>query len=215
MIPSWLASHLNEQDLLAIETAVAQAETRTAGEIVPVIVQSSSYSGHVQIVIALVSLLFFTTTISVLNWYLPHPIWVWELVAVALSLAAAFLLPKFSSVRRALTPPHDLAGAVFRRAQLEFHETGIPVTTGKTGILIFVSMHEHRAVVLGDKSISEKLKPEVWIGIVDQMLAKFREGKMRDGFTGAIAEVGEILAREFPIQPDDVNELPNKLIVKD
>lgn len=215
MIPKWLASHANENDLIEIEKAVGLAESRTAGEIVPMIVRESSFSGHVPVIVALLWFSLFMIVLPVVSARLPGPGWAWDFLAAILSVVLGWLLSRVSAVRRALTATIDQAQSVFHRAQLEFHETGIPMTTGKTGILIFVSLQERRAVILGDRAISEHIKPEAWVEIVNHLLENCRDGKMREGFMIAIAKVGEILAREFPIQPDDVNELSNALIIKD
>jgi putative membrane protein len=215
MIPNWLARHANENDLLEIGKAVAQAESRTAGEIVPMIVRESSFSGHVPVIMTLLWFLFFMILFPLVSVRLPGPSWAWGFAAAILSVVLGWMFARIPFVRRLVTSHHDQAQSVFHRAQLEFHETGIPMTTGKTGILIFVSLQERRAVVLGDRAISDRLKPETWVEIVNHLLENFREGKMREGFTVAIEKVGEILAREFPVQPGDVNELPNVLVVKD
>jgi putative membrane protein len=215
MIPNWLTQYANENDLREIETAVAAAEARTAGEIVPMVVRESSFSGHVPYIVTLLLFAFFMIVLPVVAWRLPGPPWAWDVAAAAFSCAIGWMSARSSALRRLFTPIHDQALSVFHRAQLEFHETGIPATTGKTGVLIFVSLQERRAVILGDQAISSHIKPDAWVEIVNGLLAQMRAGKMREGFTSAIAKVGEVLAREFPIQPGDVNELPNTLIVKE
>lgn len=214
-IPKWLERYVNEADLRKIEDAVGLAESRTAGEIVPMIVGSSSFVSHTFATALLVifsALLLVSPLIAGHLWI--HPV-LWDTSMFLLSFVAAFALIRLAFVRRALTPWPDRVTAVDRRAQLEFYATGIPSTTGRTGILIFVSVFERRAVILGDEAISARLKPETWVEIIDELLLKIRAGRFADGMTETIAKVGEILAREFPIQPDDVNELSNKLVVKD
>ncbi len=215
MIPSWLAPYANENDLRQIETAVTQAEARTSGEIVPMIVRESSFSGHVPVITTLICFSFFMIVLPGVSSRLPGPSWSWDFAAAILSLLLGFVGARIPVVRRLITPRHDQAQSVFHRAQLEFHETGIPMTTGHTGVLIFVSLQERRAVVLADRAISDRLKPEAWVEIVNHLLENFRGGKLREGFTVAIEKVGEILAREFPAQASHTNELPNSLVVKD
>lgn len=215
MTPVWIQSILSEQDFPLIEASVAKAELGTSGEIVPVIVHSSSFDSHVGILLTLIFFTVFSVILPFVIWHLPGELWIWEIAAVILSFLLGWVFARSGAVRRLLTPARDQAAAVFRRAQLEFHETGIPATVDKTGVMIFVSVHEHRAVILGDAAISAKLKPEVWVEILNEMLAKFGEGKAREGLELAIEKVGVILSREFPIKPGDVNELSNSLVVKD
>ena len=150
-----------------------------------------------------------------LYWVLPGPIWIWDLAALVLSVVLAAVLSPLPFVQRLLTSKRDSASAVMTRAELEFLETGIPATEGRTGVLIFVSMHERRAVILGDKAISDRMKPEAWTEILAAMIVELKAGRVKEAFEGAIARVGDVLAREFPIQAGDTNELPNTLIVKD
>lgn len=215
---SWESSlNLTKEDRAAIEAAVTRAEKTTTGEIVPIIVEKSSYIRHVPVVIALA---IFTAAVLLLPsflWLVPGPAWAWEIAAVALSVVLAIALSKVKFVQRLLTPRKDAAKAVFRRAEYEFLHTGIPETNGRTGVLIFVSMLEHRAVILGDRAISEKLAPEVWIEILESMIGELRAGRIAPAFTGAIDRVGALLAREFPVTEgrENPNELSNKLIVKE
>jgi putative membrane protein len=68
---------------------------------------------------------------------------------------------------------------------------------------------------LGDEAISSRLKEETWVGVIDGLLKRMKAKQLKEGYVEAIAKVGDILAREFPIQPGDRNELPNTLVVKD
>jgi putative membrane protein len=215
MIASWLSSYANENDLREIEAAVAQAETKTAGEIVPMVVRTSTLSGHVPVIGALLAFSFFMIVIPFLISRVPGPEWVYDIAAVFLSFVFGWAMAKSAWVRRAFTSARDQELSVLNRAQLEFHETGIPLTEGRTGILIFVSLQERRAVILGDESISKKLDEKTWIEIVDDLLRHMKSRDLRGGFIEAIQKVGTLLEREFPIKPNDTNELPNSLIVKD
>ena len=79
------------------------------------------------------------------------------------------------------------------------------------GILILVSLLEHRVQVLADSGINARVKPGTWDEVVEIILAGIRRGDLCQGLCDAIDRCGEILGREFPIQPDDVNELPDRL----
>lgn len=214
MIADWLSGYANENDLHEIEAAVAQAETKTAGEIVPMVVKESTLAGHVPVIGALLAFSFFMIVIPFLISRLPGPEWTYDVAAAVLSLAFGWTIAKSACVRRAFTSARDQELSVLNRAQLEFHETGIPLTEGRTGVLIFVSLQERRAVILGDESISRKLDEKTWIGIVDGLLRHMKSRDLRGGFIEAIQKVGALLEREFPIKPGDTNELPNTLIVK-
>ena len=206
---------ISDSDATAIAAAVGMAEKRTAGEIVPMIVRQSTYVRHVPVIVGLLSFIVFVLLLPGLYWILPGPIWLWDLAALVVSVLLSVSLSRVPFVQRLLTSRKDSTAAVMHRAELEFLETGIPATEGRTGVLIFVSSFERRAVILGDKAISDRMKPEAWTEILEAMITELRAGRMKEAFEGAISRVGDVLAREFPIQPGDTNELPNTLIVKD
>jgi putative membrane protein len=48
-----------------------------------------------------------------------------------------------------------------------------------------------------------------WERLRDRMVERLRSGAAREAVLEAVAEVGAVLAREFPRRPDDVDELPD------
>jgi putative membrane protein len=74
---------------------------------------------------------------------------------------------------------------------------------------------EHRAVVLADHAIAEKVDAKVWQELVDLMIQGVKRGDLADGMTQAIQRCGELLTPNFPIAEDDVNELRDHLVVKE
>ena len=93
-----------------------------------------------------------------------------------------------------------------------FTEHGLHYTRDHTGILILVSLLEHRVEVLADRGINEKVPPGTWNEVVDIIVAGLKSRHAGDAFCKAVERCGEILATHFPRQADDRDELPNKLI---
>ena len=85
-------------------------------------------------------------------------------------------------------------------------------TTGRTGILIYLSMAERRAEIIGDEAITSVTTPETWGEAMHALLTDVREGRVADGMVAAIEHIGVVLAEHFPRAPDDRNEIPDKLI---
>ncbi len=84
-------------------------------------------------------------------------------------------------------------------------------TAGGTGIMLYVSLFEHTVRVMGDDNIAEAIDPEGWDEIRDVIIDGIRQGKPAEGLEQAVAISGYLLARDFPVQPGDVNELTNEL----
>jgi putative membrane protein len=85
-------------------------------------------------------------------------------------------------------------------------------TTGRTGILIYLSMRERRAEIVADEAITSKVSPEVWGDAMAAMLAELKRGACGAGVVAAVERVGKVLAEHLPREADDVNELPDRLI---
>jgi hypothetical protein len=52
---------------------------------------------------------------------------------------------------------------------------------------------------------------EFWKALGDSMYGHFRKAEFTSGILHGIRNAGELLARHFPRQPDDVNELPGDI----
>lgn len=105
----------------------------------------------------------------------------------------------------------DKKKSIEELAKQEFVNLGIHNTKDKTGILIFILLDKKQFHILADSGINEKVQQNTWDNISKVMQTKFREGTYAEGLIYSVEEVGKILAEHFPIKPDDVNELSNKI----
>jgi putative membrane protein len=106
--------------------------------------------------------------------------------------------------------------AVRARALRAFHEHGLQRTEEGTGVLVFASLFERQAVVLGDHGIHEKMGDAEWDRAVAALVAGMRAGDPARGFVDAIALVGARLADHFPRDPSrkaPLNELEDAIRV--
>lgn len=212
----WISKHLSSQDLNDIESAIARNEAKTSGEIVPMIVKRSVSLRSVpyMALMAMLALLFVFALVFHFDFATTRHL-SWLVVGVVLALLVAFASTRLEFLQKFFALDDDEAEAAFERAQLEFFQTGIPATEGRTGVLIFISLFERRAFVLGDDAISQKMKPEAWVEITQAMVARMKAGDFKSGLVGAIDAVGAKLAQEFPREASDRNELTDHLIIKD
>lgn len=209
-IPWWLQRHLRLTDIYAITQAIHACETDTDGEIVPVIVHRSVMTGHVGTICVLVLWLIAIGTVAVFEL---HQHW-WEIGTVLVLLALiGWYCGNLDGLIRLLTPKADLERMVWQRAQAEFFAQGIGRTERATGILIFLSMAEHRAVVLADHSIAAKYPPETWQQVVDLIISGLKQRQLASGLNAAIARCGAIVKPHFPKVVGASNELADRLII--
>ncbi len=104
--------------------------------------------------------------------------------------------------------------SVHKLAEKEFVSAKIGKTKGSTGILFFIIFNVKGFSILADKGINEKVDQSVWDEIAKGISDNFKQEKYFNGLVNGIEQAGKILAAHFPIQPDDVNELPNEVIIK-
>jgi len=134
------------------------------------------------------------------------------MVLAVFKFTVALLILKYRPLRLALTPGQTKTRRVRRRAVSIFKSGAERRTTGRTGILIYLSMAERRAEIIGDEAITSVTTPETWGEAMHALLTDVREGRVADGMVAAIEHIGVVLAEHFPRAPDDRNEIPDKLI---
>ena len=123
-----------------------------------------------------------------------------------LGLVLAF---NVSLLLRALVRERPLQQSVDAAAKVAFFELGISRTSGRNGLLVFVSTFEQRAVVVPDIGIDVS----ALVGWTEACAALSGAVKARDlmAFERALESLGPILGRSMPRSGDDVNELPDEV----
>jgi putative membrane protein len=219
---------MSEADHKRVSLAVQEAESGTSGEIVTIISDASDRYQDVALwwsvtigVLALAALAAFPDFYVGLFERLTGG-WMTEFsLAEAFELALAVFVLKFAAMRLLLqwmplrlflTPKTVKQGRVHARALRYFKVGAERRTSGRTGILIFLSMSEHRAELVADEAIHPIVPAEAWGEAMAALVAAAREGRVADGMVAAIGKVGDILHSHFPRHVDDVNELPDRLI---
>lgn len=83
---------------------------------------------------------------------------------------------------------------------------------GRTGVLLFVSLNEHRADIVADSEIATKVDAAVWGDAMAALIDHVRRGEAGKGMAEAVRQMGIVLAQHFPQDDDNPNELPDRLI---
>lgn len=220
--------HITAEEHKRVSDAVAKAESRTAGEIVTIVAERSDLYTDVALCWALgAAFLAMVIYASIPEFYL---LWIdrllgnWQsewthrevlTIAVALGLAkfvGVMAIQLIPSVKDMLIPGPIKTARVHARAVNLFKVGAERRTHGRTGILIYLSMREHRAEIVADLAIAEKVDADVWGDAMEAMLEHIGQGRVADGMIAAVEEVGKVLAEHFPLAEDDRNELPDRLI---
>lgn len=108
--------------------------------------------------------------------------------------------------------PRRREETVRQKAIQVFYEKGLYKTRFNTGVLIFLSLLEHKVWILADKGIYEKMTQEVLNRFAQDVSRGIKEGRACESLCQAIEEIGHLLIEHFPITPGDTNELPNEVL---
>ena len=202
--------NFTKEDRIKVEEAVKTVELTTSGEIVPAIFrQSDSYpASHFRLslfagLLVPSILLFFTdliqTTIEVLWYQIP-------------GIIIGYYIAYIPQLKRLFSTKAEKLEEVHQRALQAFFENNLHTTKGRTGILIMISVLEHRVEILADKGINDKVPQDTWNKILAPLVYSLKNDRLGEGLVQTIVECGKVLSMHFPIQEDDKNELSNKII---
>ena len=204
------------EDLDRIKAAVHEAERKTSGEIVPYVVdQSDTYDdaewrgGFFFGVLVLASLVIIHEYTNVWLPITPSEI---AIAAILAGIVGMVLLKYIPAVKRAFAGSTLMDKRVSQRAAEAFVAEEVFNTRDRTGILIFLSLFEHKVLVVGDSGINAKVEQSAWEGIVQHILKGMRSGKHVEGLIEAIHACGLLLERHgVAIRPDDRDEISDTL----
>ncbi len=215
---------ISAADKEAVERAVAEAERKTSGEIVPVVATASGrYDRAEDIVGVLTALLAVSLTWIYFqeigpghgDWAAAHILTLSLLAVLGLFvggfIAGSAAATYFPSLKLPFLTKKEMQEEVERSAAAAFHRFRLRKTQGSVGVLIYLSLFEHRVRVLADDAIQDKISQSDWEAVRDLIIAGMRKRRPGEGLCQAIAKCGDLLSGSFPIEPGDTNELSNEL----
>ena len=207
----------SDDDRQRIADAIEAAEAKTAAEIVPyVVVQSDTYPAARWRGGVLGALLALSAAALIRATSLPLASSLTDLVAfgsaLVAGLAGAVAAGTLPPLLRALTPSDELGRAVYRRALEAFLEHELFDTPERTGILLFVSLNEHRIEVLADRGIDAQVDASAWTDVTDHIRQGIEDDRLTQGLLRGIERCGQVLENHGLDAPlDEEDELANHL----
>jgi putative membrane protein len=219
---------LSEADHALVTAAVTEAERKSDGEIVTIVADRSDAYHDVGLHHAVLAMLLVPAMLA----FVPQALidcamgqmlgWNAMLTRGTLMallfilLTAVFLIVRYAlawmPLRLALTPGATKARRVRRRAVQYFKVGAERRTVGRTGVLLYLSLAEHRAEIVADQAIHSTVPPEMWGDAMAALIAAVKDGRPGEGMAGAVAVIGDVLAEHFPKSAADRNELPDRLV---
>jgi putative membrane protein len=191
-----------------VANAIREIERVTSAEVVVAVRASSGHYRHTDYLVgfalsfaALLVFLFDSHEFSI-DW-MPLD----SVIAFALG---AFVSASAPPLRRALTSRRLMRANVRTAARATFVKLGIAKTSGRTGILVYVSMFEKGVDVVADIGIDAAVLGAPLARAIAALDAAVRRGPSFSRFTEALRALGPILGKALPRLADDINELPDE-----
>lgn len=203
---------LGEPELARLHEELVAAEKRTVGEVLPVVVERSDRHPAAHWMAAATAVALGCVLLAgQLPWDRPLLFLGAQLLLGAVGFGLSARLPDvqrlFISGRRARETAEE-------QAFQEFYRAGLHETKARTGVLLFVSLLEHRVVVLADEGIAAKVDADHWKTTDAAVLDGIAAGSLRDGLIAGIRRAASVLAEHFPWESEDENEVPDRIVVR-
>jgi putative membrane protein len=218
---------IGEADIELVTRAVSEAEARSDAEIATIVSERSDNYNDVPLIwAALVALLALAVYAAFPDFYLAlldrltggwH---VWSmrewLTILVFATTVKFLATRYLigwwPLRMAFTPAKTKTRRVRARAIALFKASTERQTRSRTGVLIYLSLAEHRAEILADEAIVAKVSADQWGAAMALMIDHLKAGRPGEGMAAAVKAIGDILAEHFPHTGTDPDEMPNRMI---
>ena len=204
-----MRAHAFFDDAAKVQAAqeVKAIEARTAAEVVVAVRHASGQYRHTDYLVGFG--LSLATLVAML--YLPpeFPLETFP-VDVALSFVlGAGLSALLPGVRRRLTSRKLLEENVRTAARAAFVELGVSRTSGRTGLLVFLSTFERRVEVVTDIGVDTAALGKEWEEALAKLSAAVASSPSPEPFFEAMRLLAPPLERVLPRSADDINELPD------
>jgi putative membrane protein len=203
---------LSEQEKARITESVIEAEKGTTGEIVPLVVRASDHYPGARWRVAVAFMLLAAGAIAMLR---PELAAIDLLMTSVPLLGIGHLLALWPPLLRLALNKTEVVREVRQQARESFVDLNVHATRDRTGVLILVSLLEHRIEILADTAIHAVAPDGYWDQVVAELSARIRDRDLAGGLAAAVERVGGLLAEEFPAREGEHNELPDQVLVRD
>jgi len=200
-----VAKFLDDDARTAFKRAVETVENASAVEVVVCVRQRSAAYRHANVAIgAVFAFIGLATMLYAEEDFSLPSILVDPFVVGVLLGSLVELLPQ---IKRVLTPPAIRRHHVLRAARATFLERGVHNTTGRSGLLVYISWLERRIALVADSGLAQALPDGALVRCENALTRAMRGGG--SAVATVLAGFADLMAGAMPHQDGDVNELPD------
>ena len=207
---------LTDDERAQVTAAVKEAEKLTAGEIVVMIISSSYHYPMANIIGATIFgiplALIFTTLTGEWLWIGGQNMWLFLGFLTVFFILFHEIVKRTLWLKRRFISEREFKEEVEEAAITHFFNQGLYRTRDESGVLVLISVFEHKVWVLADKGINAKVHEGQWDDIVKMIVDGIKQKRQTEAICKAVEKIGHLLKEHFPIKPDDTDELENVII---
>jgi putative membrane protein len=209
---------LTDDERSRVTAAVQEAEKLTAGEIVVMIISASYHYPMANVIgaaaFAFAMALVFTVLVGEWLWIGGQNMWLFLGFLTVFFILFHVVIKRTLWLKRIFISQREMNEEVEEAAITNFFNEGLYRTRDETGVLILISVFEHKVWVLADKGINTKVREGQWDDIVKKIVDGIKQGQQAEAICQAVENIGDLLKDHFPVKPDDTDELKNLIIEK-
>lgn len=213
-------------DRQRINESIRIAESGTSAEIVPVVATSSGRYDRAEdlaglwcgVLLMVLAAIFWPASHSAEegSWVSQSPLWFVLRLAVAVVtgfIAGVILSSRVAWLRRLFTPRIQMTEEVNQAARAVFYDNRVHHTAAGGGLLIYVSLFEHVAVILADQHVVGRIGQPTIDDLCTLLIRQLSAAGPTEALCQTIQAAADQLSVAMPRAKDDVNELPDALVI--
>jgi len=103
-------------------------------------------------------------------------------------------------------------GSLKAKARRLFKKLGLERTEQRNCVLILLVTANREFLIYGDEGIHAKVGQGFWDDVLGRMQEAFDRDEFGAGLAEGVRQIGEKLARYFPRQQNDIDEISNEIV---
>jgi putative membrane protein len=212
-----LAKHfLTDDERSRVTAAVKEAEKVTAGEIAVMIISASYHYPMANVIGAVVFSLPLALIFAALTgqwlWIGSQNMWLFLGFSAVFFILFHEIIKRTPWLKRRFISEREFKEEVEEAAITQFFNQGLYRTRDETGVLVLISVFEHKVWVLADRGINARVQEDQWDDIVKIIIDGIKQKRQAEAICRAVEKIGDLLKKHFPIKPDDTDELKNLIV---
>ena len=200
---------LTDSSKAALAAAVRTVESCCSAEVVVAVRSRTGSYLHADLIAGLLAGLAALAVLIGSPWTF-EPVW-FLADPVVVGALAGLVISRGTLLRRALTPARERRSRVETAARSTFVERRVHSTSGRTGILLYVSVLEREAAVVVDLGVEALAATDGWRKAVGEIETAVRGGADGNEVAERLRGLGALLSPVLARGEDDVNELPDEV----